>query len=202
MQKRGKQMSESSMALGRESAQDDTFLLVFRVHRDYVYRLAYLLLNNAEDAEDVTQEVFIRLYKALPGGHPERASLRTWLTRVVVNACHTHRRRNFLHRLWRRPVASSEDEAADAILRVADPSPWGMPEGQALQAELRQTLRAVLDRLRPEHRAVLVLHYYLDFSCPEIARLLDCPEGTVYSRLHYARRLVQAQLERAAPPER
>jgi RNA polymerase sigma-70 factor (ECF subfamily) len=203
MHKRGKQMSESSMALGRETAHEDSFVLVFRVHRDYVYRLAYLLLNNAEDAEDVTQEVFLRLYRALPAGQPERASLRTWLTRVVVNACHTHRRRNFLHRLWRRrPAEPDDEEGNDAILAVADPSPWGMPEGQALQAELRQTLQAILTRLRPEHRAVLVLHYYLDLSCPEIARILDCPEGTVYSRLHYARRLVQARLEQAGPPGR
>ena len=94
------------MALRREAARDDSFDLMFAVHRDYVYRLAHLMLGNAEDAEDVTQEVFLRLYKALPNGQPERASLRTWLTRVVVNASRTHRRRNFLRRVWQHDSAS------------------------------------------------------------------------------------------------
>jgi RNA polymerase sigma-70 factor (ECF subfamily) len=193
-------MTEGSVALRREAAQDDTFVVIFRAHRDYVYRLAHLLLGNAQDAEDVTQEVFLRMYRALPNGQPERASLRTWLTRVVVNACHTHRRRNFFSRLWQRPPAASDEDKAGGLdlHTLPDPSAWGMPESQALQAELRQTLRAILARLRTEHRTVLVLHYYLDFSCPEIARMLDCPEGTVYSRLHYARRLVLAQLEQTA----
>jgi RNA polymerase sigma-70 factor (ECF subfamily) len=200
MGKRGKQMSEGSIAVGRETTQDDAFILMFRVHRDYIYRLAHLLLGNAQDAEDATQEVFLRMYKALPSAQPDRASLRTWLTRVTVNVCHTHRRRNFLHRLLQRmPTAFADEDTANAdILALVDPSPAGMPEGQALQAELRQSLKAILDSLRPEHRTVLVLHYYLDFPCTEIARILDCPEGTVYSRLHYARRLVQAQIEHAA----
>lgn len=191
-------MNEGSVVLRRETAQDETFVLIFRVHRDYVYRLASVMLGNPQDAEDVTQEVFLRLYRALPNGQPERASLRTWLTRVVINACNTHRRRNFLTRLWRHfsTVPSEDDESGDDLRAVADPSAWGMPEGQALQAELRRTLQAVLARLRPEHRTVLVLHYYLDLSCPEIARILDCPEGTVYSRLHYARRLVEKHLGR------
>ncbi len=61
MGKRGKQMSEGSIALGREATQDDAFILVFRVHRDYIYRLAHLLLSNPQDAEDATQEVFLRM---------------------------------------------------------------------------------------------------------------------------------------------
>ena len=56
-----------------------------------------------------------------------------------------------------------------------------------------------LAQMSHEHRTVLVLHYYMDLSCPEIASILNCPEGTVHSRLHYARRVVQAQLEHHAP---
>lgn len=190
-------MSEGSMALGREVAQDEAFVLMFGVHQDYVYRLAHLLLGHAQDAEDITQDVFLQMYKALPSAQPDRASLRTWLTRVVINACHNHRRRHFFSRLWRRlPSTLGEDDADTAeVLALADPSSWGQPEKQVLRSEVRQTLKEVVARLPREHRTVLVLHYYLDFSCPEIAGILDCPVGTVYSRLHYARRLVQAQLE-------
>jgi RNA polymerase sigma-70 factor (ECF subfamily) len=184
------------MALGRAAAPAETFDLVFTVHHDYVYRLAYALLGQAQDAEDVTQEVFLRVYKALPTYDAERASLRTWLTKIVVNSCQTHRRRNWLRHLWQRdaPPADRDDEA-NPTLEPADPSLWGAPEASALQSELRQAVKGVLAGLRPEHRTVLVLHYYLDLPCPEIARLLECPEGTVYSRLHYARRLVQTRLE-------
>src|SRR5690349_21324624 len=83
-------MADSSLVLGWEATHEDAFVTFFRAHRDYVYRLACLLLGHPQDAEDVTQEVFLRLYKALPSCAPERASLRTWLTRVVVNTCHTH----------------------------------------------------------------------------------------------------------------
>ena len=185
-------MSEGYIALGQEAAHVDSFDLVFSVHYEYVYNLARALLRNPQDAEDVTQDVFIRVYKALPTYNPEQASLRTWLAKMVVNACKTHKQRNFLRSLLRRPDGDGNDPD---LFEPEDPSPWGAPETRALQSEVRQAVKDVLAKLRIEHRTVLVLHYYLDHSCPEIAAILDCPEGTVYSRLHYARRLVQTQLE-------
>jgi RNA polymerase sigma-70 factor (ECF subfamily) len=187
-------MSGGSIALARETANADAFDLVFNVHHDYVYGLARNLLGNAQDAEDVTQDVFLRVYKALPSYQPERSSIRTWLTRLAVNACQTHRRRNFLRSLLSRTPDDGE-EAPDQ----EDLSLWGAPEAHAVQSELRQAVKQVLAKLKLEHRTVVVLHYYLDLSCQEIARILECPEGTVYSRLHYARRVVQAQLERHSP---
>src|SRR5207237_9707294 len=135
---------------------------------------------------DVTQEICLRGEKALPSDEPARASLRTWLTKLAVNACQTHRRRNFLHRLWRHTAPTpAPDDGWDLI----DTSPWGAPEDEALRNEVRLLIRKVLNEMRPEHRTVLILHYYLDLPCAEIARVVDCPEGTVYSRLHYARRV-------------
>src|SRR5436190_1060846 len=89
-----------------EAARSDSFDLVFNAHHDYVYNLAHLLLRNLQDAEDVTQEVFLRVYKALPTYEPERATMRTWLTRVTVNACQTHRRRNFLRNMLHQNPAT------------------------------------------------------------------------------------------------
>jgi RNA polymerase sigma-70 factor (ECF subfamily) len=179
------------MALGREVANTDLFEVVYNAHHNYVYGLVYALLGNTQDAEDVTQEVFLIVYKALPSYNSERASLRTWLAKLTVNACRAQRRRNFLSRLWQR--AGGYDDAA---LEVVDLSLLGAPEDHALQSELRRLLGEALAQLRYEHRTALVLYYYLDLPCQEIARILDCPEGTVYSRLYYARRVVQAHLER------
>src|SRR5205085_5971412 len=129
-------------------------------------------------------------YRALPQYRPERSAIRTWLTRLVVNACNSHKRRNFLGNLLSAtPRTTDGSEGEPDPFDQADSSLWGAPEPQAMMADLRRTLRDVLSRLSLEHRTVLVLHYYLDLSCPEIARTLECPEGTDYSRLHNARRL-------------
>src|SRR3954467_8978031 len=189
-------MSGGSMAINGEVAHASSFDFVFSTHHTYVYKVAHTLLGNSQDAEDVTQEVFLRVYKALPTYDPGRANMRTWLTKLTVNACKTHRRRNFLHYLWRSP---HREDGTDPALEAIDLSDFGAPEDEVLQRELRNTVKSVLARLRPEHRTVIVLHYYLDLSCPEIASILDCPEGTVYSRLHYARRLVESHLKHHTP---
>ena len=186
-------ISEGYMTLGVEAARADSFDVLFSVHHDFVATLAYAMLGNTQDAEDVTQEVFLRVYKALPSYRPDRAGMRTWLATIAVNACRSHRSRNFLRRLRQR--AFGDGHEAEGVI---DTSAWGAPEAQALQTEIRCTLDAVLSSMRDEHRTVLVLHYYMDISCQEIAQITNCPEGTVYSRLHYARRIVQAQLERRA----
>ncbi len=187
-------MNGSYMALGREATTVESFDFVFNVHRDFVYGLTRALLGNTQDAEDVTQDVFLRVYKALPSYESERITMRTWLTKMTVNACNTYKRRNFLHNTLRQRQ-SANDDAPDLFDRI-DSSILGAPEDHALRAEVRQSVKDVIARMRPEHRTVLVLHYYMDLSCPEIASAIGCPEGTVYSRLHYARRLVQTQLER------
>ena len=190
-------MSGVYLALSQQGAtQADAFDSVFDAYYADVHGLAYTLLRNAQDAEDVTQDVFLRVYKALPSYQAERATLRTWLARIVVNACQTHRRRNFLRNLWRRAQVGDDEALGDEHApELVEMSLWGAPEEYVLQAEIRQTISDVLAKLRFEHRAVVILHYYRNLSCQEIADVVGCPEGTVRSRLYYARRMVKAHLE-------
>ena len=188
-----KHMIGGYVALGSEAVNANSFELVFSTYYSYVSKLARGLLGNMQDAEDATQEVFLRVYKALSTYDPERGGMNTWLAKLTVNVCRTHRRRNFFHNLWR---PSQVDEDAEQALELVDPSLFGALEEHVVRKELHKTVRDVLDNLRPEHRTVLVLHYYMDTPCGDIARILECPEGTVYSRLHYARRVVQSQLEK------
>lgn len=185
-------MWEGSMTVAQDITPHPTFEWVFSTYHTLVYRLAYALLGHAQDAEDVTQEVFLRVYKALPRYEPERASLRTWITQVTVNACQSQRRRRILQRWW-QPLPDADSALAERIF--PDPSPWVAPEDQALRAEVRRILQSELAQLRPEHRVVLILYYYLEYSCAEIAQITNASEGTVCSRLYYARRRLQARLE-------
>ena len=110
------------MALESEAVDTTSFDFVFSAHNSYVYRVAHTLLGNAQDAEDVTQEVFLRVYKALPRYDPERANMRTWITKLTVNACKTHRRRNFFHYLWKSSWPAGEQ--MQSILTGFDEALW------------------------------------------------------------------------------
>src|SRR5205809_1074235 len=98
-------MREGLLVLDQEGTQVEAFDRVFHAHHDYVYRLAHALLGDPHDAEDVTQDVFLRVYRALESYRAERGALRTWLTQIVVNTCRTHRRRNFWRRRATAPTA-------------------------------------------------------------------------------------------------
>ena len=102
---------------------------------------------------------------------------------------------HLLARRWRTPRCGRWRLKPFELLRPVLLRPEGPLTLGDFLARPDPATAAEFRALGPEQRQALVLHYYLDLSCPEIASILDCPEGTVHSRLHYARRLVQTQLE-------
>lgn len=156
---------------------------LFQRYRRPVYQLALGVTRNAETAEEVLQDVFYRLYThaaTLDGTQP----LLPWLYRVAANLSYNQTRRRW-H--WMEPFHALGE-------RLRDPSRRS-PEQIAEQHEVQAIVRATLDELPPNHRAVLVLHYLHDYSVGEIASILDCPEGTVKSRLHHARKLLKERIQ-------
>lgn len=144
---------------------------------DRLYSVAHRILRDRELAGDVTQQVLVKLWQELP---TLREPLRfdAWSYRLVVNACYDEMRRR---RRERPSLSLIETDAVitDSQLTVAD----------------RDQLERGFRRLSPDHRAVVILAYYLEYSMPEIASALGVPLGTVRSRLHYARRALRAALD-------
>jgi RNA polymerase sigma-70 factor (ECF subfamily) len=157
---------------------------LFARYQRQVYQLAFGITRDAETAEEVLQDTFYRLHihaVDLDGSLP----LLPWLYRVAANLAYNQaRRRSF----WGEPFHALAERLRAPARRS--------PEHIAEQHELQAIVRSVLDDLPPNHRAVLVLHYLQDYSITEIAAIFDCPEGTVKSRLHHARKLLKAQLQR------
>lgn len=132
---------------------------LFRDHWPGVHRLASTMVGDRAAADDIAQDVFERAFRGL-GRFDGRSSFETWVHRIAVNRSIDHlRRRRPTIPLDQAPDAAAEDAVSDAFLRAA-----------------------VL-RLAPERRAVVVLRFWLDRTVPEIAALLDVPEGTARSRL-------------------
>jgi RNA polymerase sigma-70 factor (ECF subfamily) len=170
---------------GDETAQR----ALYEAHYEAALRLAYLLLQDVYDAEEVVQDAFVYVFRNLARYEPERGSFWTWLRVVLVSRCRNSRRRRRLH------VLSLETlEAAGQAL--ANPGRGGDPE-QAL--ELRGARRAVwkaLQQVSAGARDALVLRYYEGLSYAEIAAALGCSPDAARSRVAYGKTQLRRLLAR------
>ncbi len=160
-----------SAQAGRRKAFD---AIVARYERR-IYNLALRMCATASDAEDATQETFVAAYRGLKdfrGG----ASLDTWIHRVAVNACLMRRRKG----------AAASEHSSDAEVGDAISAPGPDPLGSTLNAELSSVLGDAVGRLPEAQRTVVLLHGMQGFTYAEIATILECPVGTVKSRLSAA----------------
>jgi RNA polymerase sigma-70 factor (ECF subfamily) len=162
---------------------------VVREHADRVYRLAYRLTGNAHDAEDLTQETFIRVFRSLASYKP--GTFEGWLHRITTNL--------FLDMARRRSRVRMEGLPEDTDRIVGDdPS----PEQVYTATHLDPDLQAALDELPPEFRAAVVLCDVEGLSYEEIGATLGVKLGTVRSRIHRGRQALRASLERRRAMER
>lgn len=166
-------------------------VLVERYQRK-VSALALGMVRNPDDALDVVQDAFAKAYQNLDRFKGD-ASFYTWIYRITLNLCIDHQRREA--RFPRVSIDSgvAPDDASVPVVR--DESVGGDPLRRAQDAEIRRRLEAAMHELTPEHRAVILLREVEGLSYDEISRTLDCPKGTVMSRLHYARRELQNKLK-------
>ncbi|MEE8602724.1 RNA polymerase sigma factor [Euzebya tangerina] len=149
-------------------------------HRERTYAICWRFFRNDADAEDATQEAFVRLYRNA-ASFRGTASFNTWMYRLTTNVCHDiHRRRA------RRPQSAGVDpEHLDRSDR-APVSPGGPVADAIRDAELRLDLREALAELQEDQRTALVMHVFLGFSYREIAERTNVAVGTVKSRIHRA----------------
>jgi RNA polymerase sigma-70 factor (ECF subfamily) len=179
-------ISLDTEALVQRCKRGDRLAIETLIHRyqNYVYRLCFLVMRNEQDAEDMTQETFIRAFRALPRFEiREGKNFEGWLYRIAVNACRSRMRRKWYQVLpWpdpAPPMVSEPDEQPDRVL---------------IQGEARQEMLSAIDSLGEKHRLVVILRYYAGLSNEEIADVLSIPSGTVRSRLHVARKRLKKVL--------
>ena len=158
---------------------------LYERYKTTVYRTALAITRDEKAAEDILQEAFLRVY-TYAHSIDRSMPLGPWLYRVTVNLSYS----------WARQVKRWLNSFQDILDRWTVPA-QPLPEAMAEEQEWRQVLQQAVDGLPPRHRVVIILHYLEELSLKEIAYVLDVPEGTVKSRLHYAREsLRKAILER------
>jgi RNA polymerase sigma-70 factor (ECF subfamily) len=168
----------------RESGDEAAFAEIVRRYRGPVFRLAVSILGQAfaPDAEDITQDVLLRVHHALASFRGE-STLGSWIYRVAFNQALNAKARV----RYRAPHVTEQALAATA-------SPDRGPHERLHDERRKQAVLACVDELPDVYQAALRLHYWLGASVSEIAIMLDAPENTVKSYLHRARRLLHAML--------
>jgi RNA polymerase sigma-70 factor (ECF subfamily) len=159
------------------------FEQLFQQYQRGIYNTVFQMVRNDADAADLTQEVFVRAYRALPRLQTPEA-FTSWLYRIAVNLS-----RNWLRDRGRVRVESLEQPGDDgeegSTREIADPT--GDPAALAQTKDMQERVRKAIAGLSADHRAVITLHHLEGISVEEIAKMMNCSIGTVKSRLSRAR---------------
>lgn len=169
------QTDEATLIREAHAGDQEAFRHIVERYQGAVYNLAYRMLGDAEEAEDAAQEIFVRIYRQLGRYDPAR-KFSTWTLAIATNYCIDQLRRR------RMQLVPLENIIPWARAREAG------PEGEALSRESRDEVQRLLKELPEKYRAPLVLRYWEDLSCAEIAEILGVPEGTVKTQIHRARK--------------
>ena len=172
----------------------EAFHALVREYHPLAYSVAFKVLHNGQDAEEVVQDAFIKIHRALDG-FQGRGPLKGWIVRIVLRLS-LNRRRDRSRSSWYRLGLHFQDadEEAETGLDAAGPGARD-PESLCISGEARQLLLGLVDELPEALREVLILNSFEELSYQEIARILRVPLGTVSSRLSAARAKLRKKLE-------
>lgn len=179
-------MTEQELVARAREGSAAAWEALVREHQQAVYRLAYLILGNAHEAEDVAQEAFLRAFRALDRFDPAR-QLRPWLLQITANAARNHRR-----------SAGRYLAALQRLVQTA-PEPARTFAGSSVAQLDAEALWQAVRRLSRADQEIIYLRYFLDLSEAETVSVLGVPPGTAKSRLHRALGRLRAVVEREFP---
>jgi RNA polymerase sigma-70 factor (ECF subfamily) len=184
-------MSENLIQRWLRDGDESAAEALYDTYRVRVYRLAYALLGDGGDAEEVMQDVMVYVLNHLDRYDPQRAALITWLHTITVSRCRDRRRRK---RLPRVPLGDWVEGGGGIA------APGTGPEGTAIARESRHQLWRALDQLSPKLREAVVLRYWGQHTYQEIGQILGCPLSTAQSRVRLAYERLRELLSPAGVP--
>jgi RNA polymerase sigma-70 factor (ECF subfamily) len=162
-----------------------------RKYRERIFSIVYNITSNREDAADLTQDAFIRAFTSI-GRFKAKSSFFTWLYRIAVNTTLSHVKRNRMRHFFSFENINLELAPTEIVDLLAHKASG---DRSSQLNELQEKLNEALQKLSPKHRTVVVLFEIEGLNHQEIARIMHTSEGTVRSRLHYAKQQLQSFLQ-------
>jgi RNA polymerase sigma-70 factor (ECF subfamily) len=183
---------EMELVQNAQSGDPVAFEQLVTRYDQQVLSIALSYTNHSEDAKDVYQEVFIRVFRALPGFRFE-SKFSTWLHKITTNVCLTHRTKTKRHR-----HQSLDQEIArqdGSAYTLSDVLAAGTsPDQESMNSEITEQVQKAMESLSPQQKLVFTLKHHQGYKLREIAEMLDCAEGTVKKHLFVANEKLRDQL--------
>ncbi len=186
------ELTDAAVVSRARAGDSDAFRVLVERHSRSLFRLAFRMTGNQQDAEDVVQESFLRAYRQL-GNFDERASFGTWIYRIAAN-CSLDLVRARKRRNDQMAAPADGEHMEDPLAQLASDSPT--PERMAMSGEVRQRVAEAMEELSPTERTAFVLRHFEGMRMEEVSRVLDCQPGAAK---HSVFRAVQ-KLRRALDP--
>jgi RNA polymerase sigma factor (sigma-70 family) len=164
--------------------------LVLR-YRERVYGVIYNMTSNREDAADLTQDAFIKAFQSI-NRFQGQSSFFTWLYRIAVNSTLSHLRKSKLRTFFSFEKITEDDKTTELLAQLTDKDG---ADKEVYVRELQEKLNEALQKLSIKHRTVVTLFEIDGLTHEQIAEVVGCSVGTVRSRLHYAKQLLQSELQ-------
>lgn len=161
-------------------------------YRERVFGIIYNMTSNHEDAADLTQDAFIKTFQSI-NRFQGQSSFFTWLYRIAINSTLTHLRKNRLRTFFSLEKLDEDDQQSAQVIEALTDNTGA--ERDTFVHELQEKLNEAMQKLSIKHRTVVTLFEIDGLSHHEIAEVMNCSVGTVRSRLHYAKQLLQAELQ-------
>ncbi len=176
-------LKEASLIEQSKAGDIDSFEQLIAAHQKKAFNIAYRILGNLEDANDVTQEALIKAYRGIRNFNG-KSSFSTWLYTIVNNACIDFIRKN---RKTNVTYLDREYETEEGSYKLQVYGNEETPEELFEKKEVQKLVHEAINKLSYEHRRIIVLRDIEQFSYQEISQILNCSEGTVKSRINRAR---------------
>jgi RNA polymerase sigma-70 factor (ECF subfamily) len=174
-----KEMNERAIVESAQQGDTEAFRMLFEQNRQRIFSLAYQYTKNAEDAEDILQETFIKTYNFLDKYQKEKDSgFSSWIYRIGINCS--------IDYLRRKKKTKHDFSDWDTVEKTYSDDNHSNPEHSARLEELSEKISVLVEMLSPRQRMVFILKHYQQLSIKEIAELLDCSEGSVKKQLFRA----------------
>ncbi|MFC6335202.1 RNA polymerase sigma factor SigW [Paenibacillus septentrionalis] len=166
------------------------FAELVELYQEKLYHMAYRMLNNRQEAEDVVQDTFMRVYNNLER-YDDTMKFSTWIYRIATNLCIDRLRKR--KPIYSLDAESSEYEGLDGYSMI--PSDNRTPESELLLSETQRIIHQAIDTLPPKYKTVMILRYIHELSLQEVGDILDMPVTTIKTRVHRGREFLRKKLE-------